>query len=461
MTELKDAGIAEFKAHFGGDVLLPDSAEYDGVRQIWNAMIDRRPALIARAKSPEDVVRAVKFARKHDLIVSVRGGGHNIAGNAVCDGGLMIDLSLMKHVKVDPSARQAEVEPGCTLADFDAAAQAHGLATPLGINSTTGVAGLTLGGGFGWLSRKYGMTVDNLLAVEMVMADGRQLRASNTENEDLFWGVRGGGGNFGIVTNFEFKLHSVGPQVLSGLIVFPFDAAKSVLTQFARFTETMPDELNVWMVTRKAPPLPFLPVDVHGKEMVALALCYVGDPAQGERLIAPLRGLGKALGEHIGVQPYVAWQQAFDPLLAKGARNYWKSHNFSRLGDDAIDTIIQYAGRLPSPQCEIFIGTIGGQTARVAPDAMAYSSRDAKYVMNVHGRWESAAEDERGVAWAREFFKKAEPFASGGAYINFLTQDETDRIAFAYGPAFTRLSALKKKFDPTNFFRMNQNIKPQ
>ena len=461
MTEVKDAGIAEFKAHFGGDVLLPDSAEYDGVRQIWNAMIDRRPALIARAKSPEDVVRAVKFARKHDLIVSVRGGGHNIAGNAVCDGGLMIDLSLMKHVKVDPSARQAEVEPGCTLADFDAAAQAHGLATPLGINSTTGVAGLTLGGGFGWLSRKYGMTVDNLLAVEMVMADGRQLRASNTENEDLFWGVRGGGGNFGIVTNFEFKLHSVGPQVLSGLIVFPFDAARSVLTQFARFTETMPDELNVWMVTRKAPPLPFLPVDVHGKEMVALALCYVGDPAQGERLIAPLRGLGKALGEHIGVQPYVAWQQAFDPLLAKGARNYWKSHNFSRLGDDAIDTIIQYAGRLPSPQCEIFIGTIGGQTARVAPDAMAYSSRDAKYVMNVHGRWESAAEDERGVAWAREFFKKAEPFASGGAYINFLTQDETDRIAFAYGPAFTRLSALKKKFDPTNFFRMNQNIKPQ
>ena len=461
MTEVKDAGIAEFKAHFGGDVLLPDSAEYDGVRQIWNAMIDRRPALIARAKSPEDVVRAVKFARKHDLIVSVRGGGHNIAGNAVCDGGLMIDLSLMKHVKVDPSARQAEVEPGCTLADFDAAAQAHGLATPLGINSTTGVAGLTLGGGFGWLSRKYGMTVDNLLAVEMVMADGRQLRASNTENEDLFWGVRGGGGNFGIVTNFEFKLHSVGPQVLSGLIVFPFDAAKSVLTQFARFTETMPDELNVWMVTRKAPPLPFLPVDVHGKEMVALALCYVGDPAQGERLIAPLRGLGKALGEHIGVQPYVAWQQAFDPLLAKGARNYWKSHNFSRLGDDAIDTIIQYAGRLPSPQCEIFIGTIGGQTARVAPDAMAYSSRDAKYVMNVHGRWESAAEDQRGIAWAREFFKKAEPFASGGAYINFLTQDETDRIAFAYGPAFTRLSALKKKFDPTNFFRMNQNIKPQ
>jgi FAD/FMN-containing dehydrogenase len=461
MTKLQAASIAEFKAHFGGDVLLPDSTDYEEVRQVWNAMIDRRPALIARAGSPEDVVRAVRFARQHELIVSIRGGGHNIAGNAVCDGGLMIDLSLMKRVKVDPSARRAEVEPGCTLGDFDAAAQAHGLATPLGINSTTGVAGLTLGGGFGWLSRKHGMTVDNLLAVEVVMADGGQLRASASENEDLFWGVRGGGGNFGIVTNFEFKLHPVGPQVLCGLIVFPFDAAKSVLAQFARFTETMPDELNVWMVTRKAPPLPFLPADVHGKEIVALAVCYAGEPAEGERLIAPLRGFGKALGEHIGVQPYVAWQQAFDPLLTKGARNYWKSHNFALLSDDAIDTIVEYAARLPSPQCEIFIGTIGGQTTRVAPGAMAYSCRDAKYVMNVHGRWESAAEDQRGIAWAREFFKKSEPFASGGAYINFLTQDETDRIAFAYGTAFTRLIDLKKKYDPTNFFRMNQNIKPQ
>jgi FAD/FMN-containing dehydrogenase len=461
MTKLQAASIAEFKAHFGGDVLLPDSTDYEEVRQVWNAMIDRRPALIARAGSPEDVVRAVRFARQHELIVSIRGGGHNIAGNAVCDGGLMIDLSLMKRVKVDPSARRAEVEPGCTLGDFDAAAQAHGLATPLGINSTTGVAGLTLGGGFGWLSRKHGMTVDNLLAVEMVMADGSQLRASASENEDLFWGVRGGGGNFGIVTNFEFKLHPVGPQVLCGLIVFPFDAAKSVLAQFARFTETMPDELNVWMVTRKAPPLPFLPADVHGKEIVALAVCYAGEPAEGERLIAPLRGFGKALGEHIGVQPYVAWQQAFDPLLTKGARNYWKSHNFALLSDDAIDTIVEYAAKLPSPQCEIFIGTIGGQTTRVAPGAMAYSCRDAKYVMNVHGRWESAAEDQRGIAWAREFFKKSEPFASGGAYINFLTQDETDRIAFAYGTAFTRLIDLKKKYDQTNFFRMNQNIKPQ
>jgi FAD/FMN-containing dehydrogenase len=461
MTELSDASINEFKKHFRGELLQPGKAGYDDARQIWNAMIDRRPALIARCKSPEDVIQAVKFARKQNLLVSVRGAGHNIAGNAVCDGGLMIDLSLMRRVQVDPGSRIATVEPGCTLADFDAAAQAQGLATPLGINSTTGVAGLTLGGGFGWLSRKYGMTVDNLRAVELVTADGRQVRASSTENEDLFWGVRGGGGNFGIVTSFEFQLHPVGPNLLTGLIVFPFSEAKSVLTKFARFTETMPDELNVWMVTRKAPPLPFLPAEVHGKEIVALAVCYAGDPAEGEKLIAPLRGFGKPYGEHIGVQPYVAWQQAFDPLLTKGARNYWKSHNFERLSDGAIDTIIDYAGRLPSPHCEIFIGTIGGQTTRVAPDAMAYSSRDAKYVMNVHGRWESAAEDERCIAWAREFFAKSKPFASAGAYINFLTQEEGERIEFAYGPAFKRLVDIKKKYDPTNFFRMNQNIKPQ
>ena len=460
MEQLQRAQIDEFKSQFQGQVLVPGDAAYDEVRQIWNAMIDRKPGLIARCTSAEHVVQAVRFASKHNVLVSIRGGGHNIAGNAVCDGGLMIDMSLMKGVQVDPAARRASVEPGCTLADVDAATQAHGLATPLGINSTTGVAGLTLGGGFGWLSRKYGMTVDNLLSADVVTADGRQVRASEQENEDLFWGLRGGGGNFGVVTRFEFQLHPVGPEVLSGLIVYPFAQAKSVLQQFARFTESMPDELNVWTVTRKAPPLPFLPESVHGQEIVALALCHAGDPKQGEKLIEPLRGFGTPHGEHVGVQPFTAWQQAFDPLLAKGSRNYWKSHNFARLSDEAIDVIVEYAGKLPSPQCEIFIGTIGAQTTRVAPDAMAYASRDAHYVMNVHGRWESPDEDARCVAWAREFFAKSKPYASAGAYINFLTQDEADRIAFAYGPSYDRLVALKKKYDPGNLFRMNQNIKP-
>lgn len=460
MKQLSESSVNELKTHFQGHVLRPDDADYDEVRQIWNAMVDRRPALIARCAAPEDVVQAVAFARQHQLLVSIRGGGHNIAGNAVCDDGLMIDLSLMKNVEVYPATRRARVEPGCTLADVDVATQLHGLATPLGINSTTGVAGLTLGGGFGWLSRKHGMTVDNLLSADLVTADGRQVHASEIDNADLFWGLRGGGGNFGVVTRFEFQLHPVGPDVLSGLIVFPFEQAKSVVTQFARFTEKMPDALNVWMVARKAPPLPFLSESVHGTPIIALALCYAGDPAEGEKLITPLRGFGTAHGEHIGVQPYSAWQQAFDPLLARGARNYWKSHNFSQLSDGVIDTLIEYVGTLPTPQCEIFIGTIGGQTARVAPEAMAYSSRDANYVMNVHGRWESADDDARCIDWAREFFAKTQPFASSGAYINFLTQDESDRIAFAYGATYQRLVTLKKKYDPTNFFRMNQNIKP-
>jgi len=458
--DLKQDTLDGLKMRLRGPVLLPGDVGYEESRTVWNAMIDRSPALIARCVSSEDVIHAVKFAREQNLLVSIRGGGHNIAGNAVCDDGLMIDLSLMKGVQVDANARRASVESGCTLADVDAATQAHGLATPLGINSTTGVAGLTLGGGFGWLSRKYGMTVDNLLSADVVTADGRKVHASETENDDLFWGLRGGGGNFGIVTRFEFQLHPVGPDVLSGLIVFPFDQAKSVLTQFARFTETMPDDLNVWMVARKAPPLPFLPEKVIGKEIVALILFYAGQPTEGEKLIEPLRRFGTVLGEHIGVQPYTAWQQTFNPLLTPGARNYWKSHNFSRLGDGAIDTLIEYAGKLPSPQCEILIGTIGGQAGRVAPEATAYSSRDANYVLNVHGRWESASEDQRCIAWAREFFAKSRPFASSGAYINFLTQDETDRIAFAYGTTYDRLVAIKKKYDPTNFFRMNQNIKP-
>ena len=460
MTLLQESMIDELKPRFQGDLLLPGDEDYDEVRKVWNAMIDRRPGMIARCVSPEDVVQAVSFSREHNLLVSVRGGGHNIAGNCICDDGLMIDLSLMKDIRVDQDARTATVEPGCTLADFDAAAQVHGLATPLGINSTTGVAGLTLGGGFGWLSRKYGLTVDNLRSVDVVMADGMRMHASETENDDLFWGLRGGGGNFGIATSFEFQLHPVGPDLLSGLIVFPFDQAKSVLTRFARFTEAMPDELNVWMVTRKAPPLPFLPVEVHGKEVVVLALCYAGDPAEGERLIEPLRSFGTAHGEQIGVQPYTAWQRVFDPLLTRGARNYWKSHNFRTLSDGAIDVIIEYAAKLPSPQCEIFIGTLGGQTTRVAPDAMAYSSRDARYVMNVHGRWDSAADDDRGISWAREFFARSKPFASAGAYVNFLTQEESERIAFAYGSTYERLVELKKRYDPTNHFRMNQNIKP-
>jgi FAD/FMN-containing dehydrogenase len=286
------------------------------------------------------------------------------------------------------------------------------------------------------------------------------VRASATEHPDLFWALRGGSGNFGVVTRFEFLLHPVGPDVLSGLIVYPLSEVKAVLQQYREFIAKAPDELTVWTVLRQAPPLPFLPEAVHGKEIIALALCYAGDPTLGEPLIEPLRKFGTPLGEHVGVQPYTAWQKAFDPLLAPGARNYWKSHNFSVLSDGLFDAVIDYLKKLPSPQCEIFFGALGGATARPAPDSAAYAHRDAQFVMNVHGRWTAPADDERCIRWARDFFKASAPFASGGVYVNFLTADEGDRVRAAYGQNYERLAQIKRKYDPANLFSTNQNIKP-
>ena len=460
MTRVQPRKVAELKGGFEGEILLPSDGAYDSARKIWNAMIDKRPAVIARCAITPDVVRGVNFARDNGLLLAVRGGGHNIAGSAVCDDGLVIDLSRMKAARVDPGRRRVAIEGGATLADLDAATHAHGLATPVGINSTTGVAGLTLGGGFGWLSRKYGMTIDNLDSAEVVTAAGQVVRASATEHPDLFWALRGGGGNFGVVTRFEFRLHPVGPDVLSGLIVYPISEAKPVLQQYREFLAKAPEELTVWTVLRQAPPLPFLPERVHGQEIVVLALVYAGDPKQGAPLIEPLRRFGTALGEHVGVQPYAAWQQAFDPLLTAGARNYWKSHNFSTLADGLFDAVIAAVGTLPSPQCEIIIAALGGATARPAPASAAYGHRDTKFVMNVHGRWEDPADDKLGIGWARDFFSAAAPFATGGAYVNFLTADEGDRVRSAYGPNYDRLAQVKRTYDPNNLFRMNQNIEP-
>ena len=460
MTAPNAAALQQLQGELAGKVVLPGDGDYDAARTIWNATVDRRPGAIVRCANAADVVRVVHFARDNSVLLAVRGGGHNIAGLALCDDGVVVDLSRMKAVSVDAGARSATVEGGATLADVDAATQAHGLAVPLGINSTTGVAGLTLGGGFGWLSRKHGMTVDNLDRAEVVTAAGEVVHASENEHPDLFWALRGGGGNFGVVTRFGFRLHPVGPDVLSGLIVFPIAEAKQVLQQYRDFMAEAPDELSVWAVLRQAPPLPFLPAEAHGQGMVALALCYAGDPKQGEALIEPLRGFGTPLGEHVGVQPYTAWQQAFDPLLAPGARNYWKSHNFSKLDDALFDVVIDAIGRLPSPECEIFFGAIGGATTRPAPDSAAYGHRDTQYVMNVHGRWRDAADDAKVIAWARDFFAASAPYASSGVYVNFLTADEGDRIRAAYGPNHDRLVRAKRRYDPDNLFRVNQNIAP-
>ncbi|CAM3297322.1 FAD-binding oxidoreductase [Polaromonas hydrogenivorans] len=460
MNNLQATQIKALKAGIQGEVILPEDASFDTARQVWNAMIDKHPAAIVRCAATPDVVHAVNFAREQGLRLAVRGGGHNIAGSAVCDDGIVIDLSQMKAVYVDANNRRASIEGGATLADFDAAAQVHGLAIPLGINSTTGVAGLTLGAGFGWLSRKYGMTIDSLESAEVVTAAGEVLRASATEHPDLFWALRGGSGNFGVVTRFGFRLHPVGPNVLAGLIVYPFAEAKTVLQQYREFTDKAPDDLSVWTVLRKAPPLPFLPEAVHGQEVVILALLYTGDPEQGKTLIEPLHHFGTPVGAHVGVMPYVDWQKAFDPLLTPGARNYWKSHNFSKLEDGLFDAVIEYAGKLPSPQCEIFFGAIGGATTRPTPDAMAYAHRDARFVMNVHGRWDDPADDADCIRWARDYFKASAPFASGGVYVNFLTADEGDRVKAAYGQNYERLAQVKRRYDPANLFSTNQNIQP-
>jgi len=460
MADLSGELVEEWRARLRGKALLPGEAGYDEARTIWNAMIDRRPALIVKAAGAADVMATVAFARDRNMLLSVRSGGHNIGGHAVCDGGITLDLSGMKSVRIDPVARRAHVEPGATLAEFDHEAQAFGLATPLGINSTTGVAGLTLGGGFGWISRKFGASVDNLTGAHVVTADGKLLRASAGEHADLFWAIRGGGGNFGVVTMFEFALHPVGPEIYGGLIVYPLEQAGTVLQGLRDRFPGMPDELTVWAVLRQAPPLPFLPPEVHGKPVVALAVCYIGPVENGPQLAAPLRNLGTPYGEHLGPMRFASWQQAFDPMLVPGARNYWKSHNFAGLDDGLIEVLTACLTRLPSPQTEIFIGAMGGQTNRVAPDATAYANRDANFIMNVHGRWDDAASDAACVAWAREVFTAAAPYALGTVYVNFLTQDEGDRVGAAYGPNYARLAELKRRYDPGNLFRHNQNIKP-
>jgi FAD/FMN-containing dehydrogenase len=422
-------------------------------------MIDRRPALIARCAGAADVMAAVNFVREHNVLTSVRGAGHNIAGTALCDGGLLIDLSSMRAVHVDPRARVARVGPGATLGDFDHEAQAFGLATPLGINSTTGVAGLTLGGGFGWLSRKYGLAADNLRAADVVTADGKLRRAGPEDDADLFWAIRGGGGNFGVVTSFEFDLHPVGPQVLAGLVIHPLAAGREVLAYYRECARDFSEDLAVWFVLRKAPPLPFLPADAHGKEMVILAACYAGDIRKGEAELKRLRGFGKPIADVIGPRPYVEWQSFIDPLLAPGARNYWKSHNFSGLSDEVIAVLLEYAGNLPSDQTQIVMDRLGGAINRVPREATAYPHRDVEFVLNVHARWESPSQDQTCVAWARRLFDATARHATGSVYVNFIPEDEA-RVPNAYGANYDRLKALKKKYDPQNLFRINQNIRP-
>ena len=453
-TALAEDTVAAFQTTLRGALLRPGDDGYEAARTLWNAMIDKRPALIVRCVGVADVIQAVNFARTHDLLVAVRGGGHNVAGNAVCDGGLMIDLSPMKSVHVDPVRRTARAEPGATWRDFDHETQAFGLATTGGVIPTTGVAGLTLGGGIGWLMGSYGLSCDNLLSVDVVTADGRLLQASATENPDLFWGVRGGGGNFGVVTSFEYQLHAVG-QVLGGMVIHPVERARDVLKFYREFTRTAPDALTSMAVCLTSP---------EGAPVVALLVCYNGPLAEGEKVLQPLRAFGPPVADHIGPMAYTALQSMLEAGFPAGLQNYWKSNFLQDLSDDAIAVMVDGFAQMPAPTSALAIEHISGAVSRVGEDATAFTHRQASYNLLIVGIWPDLANNDTNIRWVRQTWDAMQPFSSGAVYVNYLGQaaDEgAERIKEAYGVTkYERLLALKKQYDPTNLFRLNQNINP-
>jgi len=452
---ISPSAIEKFKASLRGALLRPGEAGYDEARKVWNGSIDKRPALIARCAGVGDVMHCVNFARVNDVLVAVRGGGHNIGGNAVCDDGLMIDLSRLKGLRVDPARRTARAEPGLTWGEFDRETQAFGLATTGGQISTTGIAGLTLGGGWGHLARHYGLSSDNLLSVDLVTASGQFLTASATENGDLFWGVRGGGGNFGIATSFEYQLHAVGP-VLGGIVAYPFEKAKEALKLYREFTIASPDEMASGIVLISLP---------DGTPVVGIVVCHSGTLAEGERLVKPLRAFGPLLMDQIGPIPYTAAQQVIDGFYPFGLQNYWKSSFLKAISDEAIDAMVAYCAKRPSPMCHGLIEhQLGGAVRRVDREATAFGQRDAEYSFTSLGVCAEASEAEKCTRWAWEFWDAMQPWSTGGVYVNYLGREADEgsgRVEAAYGPEkYARLVALKNKYDPANLFRLNQNIKP-
>src|SRR5919109_710397 len=445
-----------------GPVIGSDDEGYDAARAIWNGAIDRRFACVARCTGVADVVAAVRFARERDLLVAVRSGGHGVGGHALCDGGLVIDLSPMKGIRVDPAARTARAEAGVLWGELDRETQVHGLATVGGIVTHTGIAGLTLGGGMGWLMRKHGATVDNLLSVDLVTAEGALLTASEDENPDLFWGIRGGGGNFGVVTSFEYRLHPVGPLVLAGPIFHPLEDAREVLAFYREFIAAAPDELTTIFDLSVAPSLPFLPEELHGKALVMVGACYAGAPEDGIELVRPLKEFGNPIVDLLEPKPYTALQSMFDPFVPHGWNRYWKSVELPPLTDDALDTLVEHVSALTSPKSYCIVFQLGGALARVGEDETAFGQRDAAHNVNINAVWtEDDPEGDRHVAWARDFFSAMQPHARGRVYVNFLGDEGAERVRQAYGDRqYERLVELKRAYDPTNFFRLNQNIEP-
>ncbi len=458
---LDQTTVEALRRSFSGEIIRPEDAGYDKARKIWNGDIDRRPALIVRCAGTADVKAAVRFARERDLPLSVRGGGHAVAGHAVCEGGLVIDLSTMTGVLVDAEARTARAQGGCLQHHLDRQTQALGLGVTGGIVSHTGIGGLTLGGGIGWLMRKLGLTVDNLRACDVVTADGEFLSASEHENPDLFWGLRGGGGNFGIVTSFEYTLQLVGPTVLAGLVLYPMDDATEVLHFFRDLVADAPDDLGIVATLRLAPALPLIPEHLHGKPVVVLVVCYAGAIEEGERLLRPLRAIGTPVLDVITAKPYCEHQQMLDSAFPHGRHYYWKSRQLPPLIDEVIDVIVEHGRKITSAFSSARIFTLGGAVARVDQGETAYPNRAAAHDINIVGAWEpNDPEPDRHRQWVRRFWSALAPYA-GGVYVNFMSDEPRAAVAAAYGThTYARLAALKKKYDPTNLFRFNQNISP-
>ena len=453
--------IEKFKKKFSGEIDLEDSLNYDNARTVWNAMIDRKPKLIVRCKSKDDIVNAVKFGVENSLVISVKGGGHNSAGTAVCDDGIMIDLSLMNKVEVDVNTNYVKVQGGSLLSDVDKETQKFGLAVSAGIVSHTGVGGLATGGGFGWISRKYGLSVDNLVSAEIVTADGNIVNANKNENTDLYWAVRGGGGNFGIVVTFQFKAAKIGTEVFSGPIVKKFENIKEYIRFHREYVRTLPDEMTVWMVIRHAPPLEFLDKKTHGKLVILIPFVWLGNIEEGQKLIQPIKDFGETIGDGSGIHPWTAWQSAFDGLVEHGARNYWKSHHLKEISDQCIESVEKFAKSMPSEECEIFIPHMEGAASRINPLATAFPHRKTPFVINIHTRWRDKNDDVKAITWAKELHKETEK-SSQGVYVNFLSDEGKERVKEAYtDEVWNKLLECKRKWDPENIFKMNQNINPK
>lgn len=460
-TEAGIPEIGEFTARVRGEIIRPGDGDYDTARHVWNGMIDKHPALIVRCAGVADVLDAVAFARTHHLAVAVRGGGHNVTGNATCDDGMVIDLSRMKSMRIDPIRRVARAEPGLTWGEFDHETQAFGLALTGGVQSTTGIAGFTLGGGFGYLARKHGLTCDNLLSADVITADGQLLTASANEHADLYWGLRGGGGNFGIVTSFEFRLFPLGP-VLGGMLVYPAARAQEVLHFYREYITTVPDELFTIPLFSTAPAAPYLPAHLHGKHVLNIVICYAGPPEAGAHMVQPLRAFGPPEVDLVEAKPYTAMQALMDAANPPGRHNYWKAEYLAGYSDEAIQTITQYAEkRPPTPYSKILLAHLQGAISRVGHDETAYIHRQAPISLNINAMWTDPSESDTQIAWARDFWAAMQPFSAGGVYVNFLSNEGEDRVKAAYDPrTYARLVTVKNTYDPTNFFRLNQNIKP-